>query len=281
MIFLALILAMLLAFVWDYGPVLHRDDWFNRWRAQVSGLGLGSALSALLLILVPVVLVQLVLNALAPVLFGVVWIAAAVLVLLYSFGRNGIGAQLEKYRSQCRRDDFEAAYLYGSNELAWFSPAEADVAFSPAQVHIAMQRAFLYQAQQRWFAVLFYFLVLGPAGALAYRLLQQCADSGHPFGRILAIVDWLPARLLAASFTLTGNFVESADELLAGLLHGRVGAPDLLYSVAMAATGEDKKAAPENGFGLYAARQNEVFAALVRRSSVAWIVVVSLIVLLL
>ena len=55
---------------------------------------------------------------------------------------------------------------------------------------------------------------------------------------------------------------------------------ELLYSVAMAATGEDKRAVPESEFGIYAARQNELFSALVRRSSVAWVVVVSLGVLL-
>lgn len=281
MIFLALILTTLVAFAWDYGQVLHRDDWFTRWQAQVSGLGLGASLSAVLSIIVPVILAQLVLNALAPMLFGIVWIAAAVFLLLYSFGRGCIGAQLEKYRSQCRREDFEAAYLYGSEELRWFSSLEAAQTRGPAQVHVAMQRAFLYQALQRWFAVLLYFLLLGPAAALAYRLLQLSADSGLPVQRFLAIADWVPARLLAAAFTLTGDFVESADELLAGVLHGKVCASDLLHSVAMAATGEDKKEAPEQGFGLYAARQNEMFAGLVRRSSVAWVVVVALIVLLL
>ena len=141
-----------------------------------------------------------------------------------------------------------------------------------------MQRAFLYQAQQGWFAVLFYFLLLGPVGALAYRVLQLATPGKS--SSLLWLADWVPARLLAASFTLTGNFVESADELLAGFAGGKMRAPDLLYSVAMAATGEDKKPLPEDDFGVHAARQNEQFAALVRRSSVAWIVLVSLGVLL-
>lgn len=281
MIFLALILAMLVVFAWDFSPYLHRDGWFLRWRSQLSGLGLGATLSAGLAVLVPAIIVQLALNALAPLLFGAAWIVAAVLLLLYSFGRGSISAQLEKYRSQCRREDFEGAYLYGSEELHWFTATDLADARGPSQIHVAMQRAFLYQANQRWFAVLFYFLVLGPAGALAYRLLQLCASVEPSTGRLLMIADWVPARLMASAFTLTGNFVESADELLAGLIGGGMQAPDLLYSVAMAATGEDKKPVPESEFGLYAARQNEMFAGLVRRSYVAWLVVVSLVVLLL
>lgn len=278
MIFLALILALLLAFAWDFGPALHRDAWFERWCSQLASLGLGPVPVVLLSVLVPCALVQLALNALQPLLFGAAWIAAAAGLLLYSFGRGNIGAELEKYRSQCRREDFEAAYLYGVAELRWFNGDAARSALGADEVHRAMQRGFLYQAHQRWFAILFYFLLLGPVGALAYRLLQLApADKSS---RLLRWADWVPARLLAASFTLTGNFVESADELLAGILGGKMGVRELLYSVAMAATGEDKKVAPESGFGLYAARQNELFAALVRRSSVAWVLLVSLGVLL-
>jgi AmpE protein len=278
MIFLALVLALLLAFAWDFSSALHRDDWFARWCAQLASFGFGPVPVVLLSILLPCALVQVVLSALQPLLFGVVWIVFAAGLLLYSFGRGNIGAELEKYRSQCRREDFEAAYLYGAGELHWFNGDSARSELSAGEVHRAMQKGFLYQAHQRWFAILFYFLLLGPVGALAYRLLQLAPAKKS--SRLLRWADWVPARLLAASFTLTGNFVESADELLAGILGGKMGARELLYSVAMAATGEDRKSAPESGFGLYAARQNELFAALVRRSSVAWVLLVSLGVLL-
>lgn len=274
MIFLSLILALLLAFAWDFGPSLHRDDWYRRWRSQLAGMGFGPVPLELLAVLLPCALVQFALNALEPLLFGAAWIVAAAALLLYAFGRGSVGAELEKYRSQCRREDFEAAYLYGSAELRWFNGVGTDGALSPDKVHRAMQQGFLYQAQQRWFAVLFYFLLLGPVGALAYRLLQLSAQGKPSLG--LQLADWVPARLLAASFTITGNFVESSDELLAGILRGKMEVGELLYSVAMAATGEDKTPVPEAGFGTYAARQNELFAALVRRSSVAWVVLVSL-----
>lgn len=279
MIFLALILALLLAFAWDFGPTLHRDDWFWRWRSQLAGLGFGPVPVLLLAVLVPCAVVQIALNTLEPLLFGIAWIALAACLLLYALGRGNTGAVLEKYRSQCRREDFEAAYLYGVEQLHWFN-GDGKSARSPSEVHRAMQRGFLYQAHQHWFAVLFYFLLLGPVGALAYRLLQLSTVGNSAGSRLLQLADWVPARLLAASFTLTGNFVESADELLAGILGGKMRVRDLLYSVAMAATGEDKKEVPDTGFGLYAARQNELFAALVRRSSLAWVVVVSLGVLL-
>ncbi len=278
MTFLALILALLLAYAWDFGPSLHRDDWFQRWLSRVASLGLGPVPRVLLAVLLPFLLAQWILDALEGLMFGLVWIVAAAGLLLYAFGRGNLGAEQEKYRSQCRREDFEGAYLYGAGELAWLDEGENDAARSPAEVHIGMQRGFLYQAQQRWFAVLFYFLLLGPAGALAYRLLQLA--SNRDTAAILHIADWLPARLVAATFTVMGNFVDSADELLAGVLDAKMPAPAMLYSVANAATGEDRVATPETGFGVHAARQNELFAALVRRSSIAWIVVISLAVVL-
>ena len=92
MIFLALILALLLAFAWDFGPTLHRDGWFLRWRAKLTGLGFGPDVVVFLAVLVPCIVVHLALNALASVLFGAAWIAVAACLLLYAFGRGSLGA---------------------------------------------------------------------------------------------------------------------------------------------------------------------------------------------
>lgn len=276
MSFLALMITLVLAFAWDFGSVLHRDHWFLRWQSQLSS----PLIKVLLAVLLPAIAAQLVLNALQPILFGLAWIGAASLLLLYSLGRGSIGAQQEKYRSQCRRDDFEAAYLYGSTELGRFQADDQCATQTPVAVHNAMQRAYLYQAYQGWFAVLFYFLLLGPAGALAYRLLQMIGEDEEGLGQLLHLADWAPGRLLTVAFAVTGNFVESADELLAGFVGVSMESSSLLYSVAMAATGEDQHVPPEAGFGLFAARQSETFEALVRRSGIAWLVVISALVLL-
>ena len=278
MSFLALLLTLALSLAWDYGRALHRDGWYRRWRGQVAALGLRGVPAVLVLVGLPVIAVQLLLRELQPLVFGLGWIAAATLLLLYSLGRGKLNAESERYRSQCRRGDFEGALLYAQQSLGL--AGQTPSLDSQPDVHRTLQTCFLYQAQQRWFAVLFYFLLLGPAGALAYRLLYLAAEEEPAAAMLLQYVDWVPGRLMAAAFTVTGNFVESADELAAGLLQAGMRTPAFLYSVAMAATGEDRVAVPIEGFGAFAARQNEAFMGLLRRSGTCWVVVIALLELL-
>lgn len=72
------------------------------------------------------------------------------------------------------------------------------------------------------FAPLFWFMLLGPAGALLYRLASGTAQSwrqptlpgqGDDFGRFSAqafqALDWLPARLTATTFAVVGDFEDA------------------------------------------------------------------------
>ena len=76
----------------------------------------------------------------------------------------------------------------------------------------------LRQSMVRLFGVLFWFLVLGAAGALLYLLTRLARDrwSGEPaFGlfaeRMAGWLDWLPVRLLAFSFAIVGNFQDAQE----------------------------------------------------------------------
>ncbi|RLQ23755.1 hypothetical protein DWB85_00960 [Seongchinamella sediminis] len=279
MTFLALIIAIVLERLTPLEDWLLHDGWYRRWQGQLRSLGLDGAALVLVAVLLPVIVAALVLAELRPLLFGLAWIAAAVVILLYSLGRSNLGAQQERYRSQCRRGDFEAAWLAASTEYDWF---RTEAQLDARSMHQRAQQGFLYQAYQRWFAVLFYFLVLGPVGALAYRLIHLSCNGDAERQRLLFYVDWVPVRLLAAAFTLTGNFVASADELWEVLRAARMPSTDVLYTVAIAATGEDGVPQEEGELsGQRAAAQNETFAALVRRASVCWVAVIAALVVLL
>ncbi len=75
-------------------------------------------------------------------------------------------------------------------------------------------------ALRRWFAVLLWFLLLGPVGALGYRLLAILAEdaiSDEMPARVvaaarslLAVLDWPVAQLMALSLALVGNFEDVA-----------------------------------------------------------------------
>lgn len=282
MTFLAIILAVLLLQVWGTAERVHHDHWFDSWHRRVGSWGLGPGLSLLLTVLVPVAVLQLLLDALAPVLFGLGWLVCAILILLYSFGRGDFQASMAQYRGHAYAGDFEAAYLDACEKFGWELSGESPDD-APA-VHALVQRAFLYEGFQRWFAVLFYFALLGPAGALLYRLSQLCRDNTKSgfVGSWLFLWEWVPARLLAATFALTGNFISSREKLLAALQDSAADAAAVLFPVGMAALGPHAPGSQEDDtlFGPEAAGQNREMDALLSRSAVCWIVVLSLLVLL-
>ncbi|MDR2000628.1 MAG: CobD/CbiB family protein [Zoogloeaceae bacterium] len=82
----------------------------------------------------------------------------------------------------------------------------------------------LLASHRHVYAPLFWFAILGPAGALLYRLACHfCyawqpksgddAEGGKAFGgfarHAFAVLDWLPVRLTAISFAVVGNFEDA------------------------------------------------------------------------
>lgn len=279
MSFLSLLFALVLRRFSSLGRLVQHDAWFHRWMRQVARLGLSPVPSALAAVTVPCVIAQALLCELQALLFGLFWMVAAIVMLLYALGRTGHGREQEQYRSFCRRGDFEAALLALGARPGWVDQ-EREV--TPASINDGVQRGFLYQGYEQWFAVLFYFFVAGPVGALAYRLVQLCCTRDMRASALLFYVDWLPARLLAATFALAGNLVASLDDVWRAWHDGTLPAADVLHGVAVAAT-ESPLEVAENGeiSGQAAAAQNEMLSALMRRAGVCWLAIVSLLVILL
>ncbi len=274
MTYLALIIALLLAFGWGSASRVHRDDWYRSWEGAVGSRDLAPWLGLALAVLLPAALLGVVLDALEPVLFGLLWLGSAVLVLLYSLGRGDYAADLATYRRQCRSGDFEGAFLGGGSAMT--SDATGADPATPEEVNDLAQLDLLYRGFERWFPVVFYFMVLGPPAALVYRLLHLSAGGRYAgtAARWLFVADWVPARLLAATFAVTGDFVGCRDALLDALQRGSREAGLLLYRVGAPALGPIP--GREGDFGAWAAAQNEAFAGLLKRSAGAWLVVISL-----
>lgn len=80
----------------------------------------------------------------------------------------------------------------------------------------SLVEAVFRSALRRWFGVLFWFLLLGPIGALGYRLVALAAEgeaSRYLPGEtragahtLLALLDWPVAQLLTLALALVGNF---------------------------------------------------------------------------
>ena len=191
-------------------------------------------LSLALLVLVPVLLLGVLLVLLKSVAYG--WLALPVhlLVLIYGLGRGDVLAALGPFRDAWRRDDTEAAYLVAARDLG----VQAD---EPGELLTRVQGYLLWQAYQSFFAVIFWYALLGPVAVLAYRLLALTTEQAQQVAlreraqQLRHAFDWLPARVLASSFALVGDFVSVSRALLHELLNWQISAAQLVDHAGRAA----------------------------------------------
>lgn len=115
------------------------------------------------------------------------------------------------------------------DELARWRNEDCSTLDANTVVRLTIEQG-LIDAHRSVFGPLAWFFAAGPAGALLYRLsalLQEQwsrhaapipgeeavprSEFAHFATRAFEIVDWLPARLTAASFAVAGNFQDAAD----------------------------------------------------------------------
>ncbi|MBB3102398.1 regulatory signaling modulator protein AmpE [Azomonas macrocytogenes] len=182
-------------------------------------------------VLVPLLIVGLLLRQL-DYLFGGLTFFLDLLIVFYSLGRGDPRAELGTFCEAWYRGDEEAASHIARRELG-ISANNSGELFEQVQMHL------LWQGYQGFFAVIFWYALLGPLIALAYRLLdlvERHAETSvvrELAGQLRHALDWLPARVLAISFALVGNFAAFARAVLPNLLHWRVYAPFLLLQTGI------------------------------------------------
>ena len=98
---------------------------------------------------------------------------------------------------------------------------ESVTEFTPAEVARVSIELGLVGSHRHVFGPIAAFLVLGPAGAMIYRMAAILAETwgarrdpefgefGRFAQRVFFWLDWLPARLTAASFAIVGNFEDA------------------------------------------------------------------------
>ncbi|WP_305805264.1 regulatory signaling modulator protein AmpE [Stenotrophomonas sp. YIM B06876] len=181
-------------------------DWV-RWldaRTGVAAVWRGRY-GAALAVLPVVALVALLQWALHGRLFGLPALCFGVLVLVLCWGPRDLDRDVE---AVIDADDATARRAAVAHLQAAGGSVHADVA--------SLAEATLFNAMRRWFAPMFWFLLLGPLGAVLYRLLALVAegpfaallptDSRRGAGTALALLEWPVAQLMVLSMALAGNF---------------------------------------------------------------------------
>jgi membrane protein required for beta-lactamase induction len=162
----------------------------------------------------PVAFISAVLSG---TLFQIPYFIVAVLVLLFSLGPRDLKKEVDEYCDAVRGEDADETRRV-AREL-W----EGDLEDAPAEHVRSIRRAIFIQANNRIFAVVFWFLVLGPTGAWLFRVLDlmrrrlafQYSRTEHDFCNTALVwavrsahgaLAWLPARILILGYGLAGSF---------------------------------------------------------------------------
>jgi len=176
--------------------------------------------------LIPVIILALVLVAPVPVvvfslgdsLFGFPYLLLAIFVLFFSLGPKDIGEDVDDYCTALEAED-EDEIRKSARALA-----EKELPSDPMERIRTVEEAVCVQANNRLFAVIFWFVLLGPIGAWSYRvtdLIRRRAVFGasrdddsrktaemvlEAAGQLHGWLAWIPARLTAIGYAMAGSF---------------------------------------------------------------------------
>jgi AmpE protein len=196
---------------------------------NASGLSRGAALLPVLLLTFVLVLPVLIASsALDDTLFGLPHFILAVTVLFFSLGPKDIGEDVDEYCRALEAGDENTARKRAETLVERELPENSEAAMR------AVESAVFVQANNRLFAVIFWFVVLGPLGPLGawtYRVtdlirrravlnaVAQDTDDGNAdasriqsaAAALHALLAWVPARLTAMGYAIGGHFDAALD----------------------------------------------------------------------
>lgn len=206
----AVVLALVLGHVAPALAQLRGYAWFIEWlrlfSRAVGGEGAWPGRFGLLLAIgLPVALVAGVQFLLDGRLYGLPGFGFALLVLVYTWGPRDldldVDAVIEAGSQEARRTAAEALFHEGG-EPVLEGPALVEAVF----------RCALW----RWFGLVFWFALLGAAGALLYRLAALAAqgeaqralpgNQGEAARGFIALLNWPVAHLMTFGLALAANF---------------------------------------------------------------------------
>lgn len=203
---IAIVIALVLGHMVQPLAGLRQYHWFSHWlhwlqqQQGLRGFWQG-AWGAVLSVGVPTLLVGLLAAALDDRFYGLPLFVFSMASVFYAWGPRDLDQDVDQL---LHADDAGSA----STLAARINP-DATVAMEPA----SLVSAVFAGALQRWFGVLLWFLLLGPMGAIGFRLfvigstdatLPEAHRAALQRGR--AVLEWPAAQLMTLALALVANF---------------------------------------------------------------------------
>lgn len=220
MTFLVLIIALSINYLWLLEFDRFDDGWFFRLRRRVEAAtsGLSSsprrraAANLVAIYGLPLLVLGLLLAFVDDRALGIPAMALHVLVLVIALDRIQPERLSKGFLEHWEADDLEASRRYIETELG--VPVEA-AASEGDELARFFSKQLLYRSFENMFMVYFWYIVIGPLGVAVVYISYQLRDSqgsaqsmaeSRTVATLISLLEWIPLRLLALTFSLAGNF---------------------------------------------------------------------------
>ncbi len=239
--FVIILISLALERFINCGRYFARFDWFDAYLKWLHSLtnkaNLWQGVIGLLIALLPpIIIVAIVYYLLSQIIYGLIGFLIALAVLIYCLGPEDIFAKFQKYlainestaksetkqapeaKTESHNQDQQTQETQTKElDLTSIQHLIIETPVHDSEVKRTITSSIFFNYNQAIFAVAFWFIVLGPIGAVLYRvtaLIKEAAckaDTPHaqlakPAKWLLDILDWIPFRLLGLGYALVGDF---------------------------------------------------------------------------
>ena len=138
-----------------------------------------------------------------------------IFILSYSIGPKRMHEQVQDFMESRNQGDNEGALLHLGNIL------NDDIPSNETLLILKLNKEIFIQTSRRLLSVLFWFAILGPIGAALFRLacviqeektrMKDESEFSQAAVRLQYILHWIPSRLTALSYAISGSFVHAQE----------------------------------------------------------------------
>ena len=300
--FLVILICLTINYLWLKDFNRFDDTWFFRFRGKVEGITSGAAakvkmgwgIGILVIYAIPILCITGLLQLTGTNFFGLATMLVHILVLLIAFDRTQPGRIASEFLEKWRAGDMEVCVEYISRELGTSSPPDE----SDEQALLDyFSKHFTYRCFEKMFVMFFWYMLTGPIGIVfcyvSYQLRDshsddQMAEQVNLVALLIQVLEWIPIRLLAITFSLAGNFVHCFENVkrIFWDMDKNTDNAELLHSLAGCALAEILKLDAEEGEGSNSSEESvkahevariEALQGLLERSQAIWLSVFALI----
>ena len=194
---------------------LRRFDFVFRYvswvRAKLPSFSFQNGSVTLIIVVAGILFTVWLVSAMLGNVLGLLGFLFGIAVLIFMIGPRDFEGDVKNILAAFENKDYEGANLHVSHL------AGRAVSDPPMQLAQTAKEAILLQANIRMLGVFFWFILLGPVGAVLFRLScllkENQQDENDDFANasrdLYKIMNWLPARICVLSYAVAGNFVDT------------------------------------------------------------------------